>query len=274
MVSTAQTPDFAAIKARQRQTWASGDYARVGAVLVLISERLCEAADLRAGRRVLDVATGSGNTAIAAARRFCDVTGVDYVPSLLARARERAEAERLPITFEEGDAEALPYTDASFDVVLSTLGTMFAPNQTQTARELLRVCRPGGTIGLASWTPEGLLGEVFRAMGKHAPPPPTGLASPFRWGTEAGLRELFGDEITALTATKRTLAFRFPSVEFYVGYMRDHYGPTLKAFEAQDAAGRERLAADFAAVTARFNTSGDDTLVMHGEYLEAVATRR
>ena len=190
-------PDLAAIKARQQQTWATGDFAVVGSLITIVSEQLCEAVDLRAGWVVLDVATGSGNTALAAARRFCEVTGVDFVPALLERGRERAAAERLPVTFLEGDAEALPFPDAAFDAVLSTFGVMFAPNQERAAAELLRVCRPGGKIGLANWTPDGLAAEHFRTVGRHVPPPP-GLPPPTRWGTEAGLRELFGDRISAL----------------------------------------------------------------------------
>ena len=273
MVAATLSPDLAAVKAGQRQVWAAGDYARFAAVFVPLSERFCEAADLRAGQRVLDVATGSGNTAIAAARRFCDVTGVDYVPALLERGRERASVEGLAIDFREGDAEALPFPDAAFDVVLSTFGTMFAPDQAQTARELLRVCRPGGTISLANWTPEGLVGEILRAMGRHLPPPPTGLASPLLWGTEARLRELFGEGITSLVTTRRTFVQRYPSVAFYVDFVRQYYGPTQKAFDTRDAAGQAGLAASIAEVAARFNRSGDDTLVMHAEYLEVVAIR-
>jgi ubiquinone/menaquinone biosynthesis C-methylase UbiE len=274
MVAPSSLPDLAAAKAGQRQAWAAGDYARFAAVFVPLSERFCDAADLRAGQRVLDVATGSGNTAIAAARRFCAVTGVDYVPALLARARERAAVEGLAIEFREGDAEALPFADASFDAVLSTFGTMFAPDQQQAARELLRVCRPGGTIALANWTPEGLVGEILRAMGRHLPPPPAMVPSPLSWGTEARLCVLFGDRVAALAATRRIFVQRYPSVAFYVDFVRTHYGPTLKAFEALGAAGQTRLAESIAEVATRFNCSGDDTLVMHAEYLEVVATRR
>jgi ubiquinone/menaquinone biosynthesis C-methylase UbiE len=189
MTIATETLDFTAIKGRQRQTWASGDYHVIASLIVPIAERLSDAVDLRAGQRVLDVATGSGNVAIAAARRMCAVTGVDFVPALLDRGRSRAAAEGLPVTFEEGDAEALTANDGSFDVVLSALGVMFAPNQEQAAHELLRVCRPGGRLGLANWTPEGWIGEMLRVVSRHVPPP-TGLRPPTRWGTEDGLREL------------------------------------------------------------------------------------
>ena len=214
-------PDFGAIKGRQRQTWASGDYHRIASLIVPVSERLCDTADLRAGERVLDVATGSGNTAIAAARRLCAVTGMDYVPALLERARSRADAEDLPVEFKEGDAEALPVEDGAYDVVLSTFGVMFAPNQEQAARELLRVCRPGGRIGLASWTPEGWIGEMFRITGRHVPPP-AGLRPPTRWGTEDGLRELFGDGIAPLRATRQSFLWRFTSAQQYLDLFRTY----------------------------------------------------
>jgi SAM-dependent methyltransferase len=228
--------------------------------------------DLRAGERVLDVATGSGNAAIAAARRFCDVSGVDYVPALLDRARERAAAEHYAIEFREGDSEAIPYPDASFDVVLSTLGAMFAPDQEQAARELLRVCRPGGRIGLVNWTPEGFIGEMFKVTGRHVPPPAV-LKPPVLWGTEARLRELFGDGIASLTLTRRAFMFRYRSTDHWLAFFRAYYGPTLKAFEALDAAGQERLAADLLELAARHNVATDGTLAMPSEYAEVVAVR-
>jgi ubiquinone/menaquinone biosynthesis C-methylase UbiE len=273
MSASTQQPDLKAIKARQQATWSSGDYARVGNTIVLAAELLCEAVDVRAGQRVLDVATGNGNAALAAARRFCDVTGVDYAPNLLADGRRRAETEGLPIDFREGDAEALDFPDAAFDAVLSTFGAMFAPDQSAVARELLRVCRPGGKVGMANWTPEGYIGHLFRAMGRHVPPPP-GLQPPTRWGDEAAVRELFGDGVSDLRMERRICVQRFPSTSFYIDFFCRYYGPTLKAFEALDAAGQERLAADMAALLREHNRSGDDTLVLHSEYLEIVATRR
>jgi ubiquinone/menaquinone biosynthesis C-methylase UbiE len=269
----AQTPDFGAIKGRQQQTWASGDYHVIASLIVPISERLCDAVDLRAGERVLDVATGSGNTAIAAARRLCDVTGMDYVPALLERGRSRAAAEGVPVEFKEGDAEALPAPDGAYDVVLSTVGVMFAPNQDRAARELLRVCRPGGRIGLANWTPEGWIGEMFRVVGRHVPPP-AGLQPPTRWGTEDGVRELLGDGVAWLQATRQSFVWRFASAQQYLDLFRTYYGPTHKAFEALDETGRQALARDLIQTVERFNRSGNGTLLVPGEYLEVVATRR
>jgi ubiquinone/menaquinone biosynthesis C-methylase UbiE len=273
MTTTNQTPDLTAIKGRQQQTWASGDFAAVGATLPIVSEMLCEAVDLRAGERVLDVATGSGNTAIAAARRFSAVSGVDYVPALLDRARERAAAERLTVDFREGDAEAIPYPDASFDVVLSTFGAMFAPDQEQTARELLRVCRPGGRIGMANWTPDGFIGEMFKVTGRHVPPP-AGLASPLLWGSEVRLRELFDEATTTYTATPREFVFRYSSPEHWLGFFRTFYGPTLKAFASLDVIGQLRLEADLLDLARRHNTAADASLRIPATYLEVVATKR
>ncbi len=273
MTHQAQSPDLVAIKSRQQQVWAAGDYQRIAASILIVSEQLCEAANLRAGQRVLDVATGTGNTALAAARRFCEVTGADYVPSLLERGRQRAVAEGLPVTFQEGDAEALPFPDAAFDVVLSTYGVMFSPNQEQAARELLRVCRPGGTIGLANHTPDSWIGEVFRTTGRHIPPPAR-VKPPVLWGTEERLRELFGDGITSLTATRRNFIWRFRSPEHYLDFFRTYYGPTLKGFEALGPDGQAALADDLKAAVLRFNRSDDDTLVVPSAYLEAVAIRR
>jgi len=270
--ATPDRVDFNAVKQRQRAAWSSGDYSIIGATLVIVAEQLCETVDLRSGQRVLDVATGSGVTAIAAARRFCEVTGLDYVPALLDRARERAAAEHLPVTFQEGDAENMPFPDASFDVVLSTFGVMFAPNQEQAAGELLRVCRPGGKIGLASWTPDSYIGEMFRTIGRYIPPP-AGVKPPSLWGTEERLRELFGDQVTTMTATRRTYSFRYQSAQHWLDVFRTYYGPVEKAFGALDAERQEGLANDLTELLHRFDAGGGDGLVAQSDYLEVVATR-
>ncbi len=264
------------VRERMRQEWGarSGFYAAHATERNRpFAELLVAAVRPAPGERVLDVATGSGITAIAAARRFCEVTGLDYVPSLLDRARERAAAERLSVTFQEGDAENMPFPDASFDVVLSTFGVMFAPDQEQAARELLRVCRPGGKIGLASWTPDSFIGNLFRTIGKYVPPP-AGVKPPALWGTEERLRELFGDQVTALAAARRTYAFRYRSAEHWLEVFRTYFGPVAQAFEAVGPQGEEALARDLLEVNERFNRSGDGTLVLTNDYLEVVATRR
>jgi ubiquinone/menaquinone biosynthesis C-methylase UbiE len=273
MTTQDQTINFEAIKQHQQQTWASGDYDRVAVHIMITSELLCETIDLHPGQKVLDVACGSGNTAIAAARHFCRVTGVDYVPTLLERAHARAEFEHLDVVFKEGDAEALDFPDASFDVVLSTFGSMFTPNQENTASEMVRVCRPGGKIGLASWTPNGYIGELFRITGRHVPPPP-GLKPPALWGTEERLHELFGDAASSIIVAKRFFVFRFLSADHWIDFFRTYYGPTLKAFAALDDAGKEALANDIRALENKYNRSGDGTMLIPSEYLEAVITRR
>ena len=261
------------IKEKQQKTWASGDYAVIGNQLVIMGERLCEAVDVHSGQKVLDVATGSGNTAISAARRYCDATGIDYVPELIEQAKERAGAERLEITFEVGDAENLPYPDASFDVVLSTVGVMFAPDQERTASELLRVCKPGGKIGLANWTPDGFIGNMFRTVGKHVPSPP-GIKPPPLWGTEERLRELFGEAVSSLHTTRHSYAFRSLSAEHFIESFRTYYGPVHKAFESLDAAVQDAFARDLEELIHNWNISGDETVVAPSDYLEVVAVRR
>ena len=268
----ATAPDLAAIKQRQQQTWAAGDYEVIGSTLVVIGELLCEAVDLRAGQRVLDVATGSGNAALSAARRFCEVTGVDYVPALLERGRQRAAAERLAVAFVEGDAEDIPFSDASFDVVLSTLGSMFAPDQEKAAGELLRVCRPGGKVGLANWTPDGFIGQMFRVTSRYVSPPP-GLKPPVLWGTEERLRELFGDRVASVRAERRTFVFRYRSFEHWLEAFRDYYGPVHKAFQALDPDRQAAYAADLRALVEQFNRSNDGTVAVPSDYLEVVAVR-
>lgn len=266
-------PDFAAIKTRQQATWSSGDYAVIGTTLQIIGESLCEALDLRANQRVLDVAAGNGNVSLAAARRFADVTASDYVPALLERAKERAFADRLPITFEVADAENLPFPDGSFDVVASSLGAMFTPDHARTASEMLRVCRSGGKIGLASWTPDGFIGELFKTIGRHVPPP-AGLKSPALWGTRSHLIELFGPASADIAVQTREFTFRYRSPGHWIEVFRTKYGPVLKAFDALDAAGKASLAADLEALIARFNRATDGTMVAPAVYLETVIVKR
>jgi ubiquinone/menaquinone biosynthesis C-methylase UbiE len=272
-MSTAQiTPDLAAVKQRQKQAWAGGDFHAVAARIVLVAEQLVDSADLRAGWRVLDVATGSGNAAIAAARLGCDVVGVDYVPSLLERGRERATAEGLHVTLLDGDAEALPFPNRSFDAVTSVFGAMFAPDQRRAASELVRVTRPGGTIALSSWTPDGFIGDLFRTVAAHVPPPP-GVASPMLWGTRKHLEELFGDAIGPLDVLERTFTFRFRSAEEFVDFFRTWYGPTLKAFAAlEDPQARRALRDDLVALARRHDRLGSgEAIAIPAAYAEAIA---
>lgn len=264
-------PDLGAIKTRQQATWSSGDYHMIGTQIQVVSELLIEALDVHSTERVLDVATGSGNAALAAARRGCDVTGVDYVPALLERARRRADAEGLTVEFVEGDAEALPFPDASFDVVSSVFGSMFAPDQEKTAAELARVVKTGGRIGIVAHTPDGFIGNLFKVIGKHVPPP-AGLRSPIQWGTEARLRELFIGKIADLKAEKRFYTFRDRSSEHFIEYWRSFYGPTLKAFESVGESGRAALEEDMLELIGRFNSAQDGTMVVPSEYLETVIT--
>jgi SAM-dependent methyltransferase len=269
--ATAPSVDLAAIKGRQQQTWSAGDYAIVGTTLQIVGESLCEAIDLRAGQRVLDVAAGNGNASLAAARRWCEVVSTDYVPALLDRARARAGAECLAIEFRQADAEKLPFDDASFDAVLSTFGVMFTPDQEAAARELARVCRPGGKIGLANWTPGGMIGELFKLIGRYVPPP-AGVKSPALWGTEERLRELFGDRVNAISATRRHFAFRYRSARHWLDTFRTYYGPMVKTFAALPAPQQGELERDLIALAQRYNTGGDGTLIAPSEYLEVVCT--
>lgn len=271
MTSVLSEPDFSAIKQRQQATWATGDYAVVGTTLQIVGERLCEAVDLSAGERVLDVAAGNGNATLAAARHFADVTSTDYVEALLDRGKERAAAERLPVTFQQADAEALPFADGSFDVALSTFGVMFTPNQEKSAAELARVVRKGGRIGLANWTPEGFIGQLFKIIGKHVPPP-AGIKSPALWGTEARLKELFpGHQVNT---AKQIFHFRYKSPDHWLDIFKTYYGPTNRAFAALDTAKQADLQADLMDLLQRLNRGGKDTLIVPSEYLEIVVTTR
>jgi ubiquinone/menaquinone biosynthesis C-methylase UbiE len=247
--------DFVAIKGRQQRAWSSGDYAVVGVTLQIVGEMLCEAVDLRSNQRVLDVAAGNGNATLAAARRFAEVVSTDYVGTLLERGRERAQADRLSAIFREADAEALPFENASFDIVLSTFGVMFTPNQQQAATEMLRVCRPGGKIGLANWTPESFIGQLFKTIGKHLPPP-AGVSSPALWGTRAHLDQLFGAGGRVGTQS-RNFVFRYESPEHWIEIFRNYYGPVVKAFEALEGAAGVALEADINALLGKFNLATD-----------------
>jgi ubiquinone/menaquinone biosynthesis C-methylase UbiE len=273
---TAQTtlqpagPDFAAIKQRQQATWASGDFAVIGTTLQIVGENLAESADVRAGEEVLDVAAGNGNATLAAARRFARVTSTDYVPHLLQKGAERAVAEGLHVNFQPADAEALPFGNGSFDVALSTFGVMFAPQAERCAAELLRVVRRGGRIGLASWTPEGFLGDLFQVVGKHVPGP-AGLRSPMQWGQEQRMQELFGAHAT-VRCTRRIFNFRYQSADHWIEIFRNYYGPTHKAFGALDTVGQARMYDELVALLERRNVGGPASLVVPAEYLEVVAT--
>jgi ubiquinone/menaquinone biosynthesis C-methylase UbiE len=269
--ATPVTTDLAMVKGRQQRAWSSGDYAVVGVTLQIVGEMLCEAIDLRSNQRVLDVAAGNGNATLAAARRFAEVVSTDYVGALLERGRERAQADRLPVIFREADAEALPFDDASFDVVLSTFGVMFTPNQQQAANEMMRVCRPGGKIGLANWTPESFIGQLFKTIGKYLPPP-AGVQSPALWGTRAHLNHLFGAK-ASVAAQTRNFVFRYESAEHWIEIFRNYYGPVVKAFEALDAVAGAALETDINALLGKFNVATDGTLVIPSEYLEVAITR-
>ena len=265
-------PDLKALKTRQQAAWSSGDYALIGTTLQIVGEELCEALDVRSGQKVLDVAAGNGNASLAAARRWCDVVATDYVPALLERAHERAAAERLDIEFREADAEALSFPDASFDVVVSTFGVMFAPDQDRAGAELVRVCKRGGKIGLANWTPEGFIGQLFKTIGKHVAPPP-GAKSPALWGTRARIGELFEPHATSVSSAARNFVFRYRSPQHWLEVFKTYYGPVLKTFAALEPAAQTALEHDLIALIERFNRSGDATMVVPSEYLEIVITR-
>ncbi len=275
MVITAQAiqaPDYSAIKSKQNAAWASGDYAKIGTTLQIVGEELAEAMALKPGASVLDVAAGNGNATLAFARRWCDVTSTDYVDSLLARGRVRAEAEGHTVNFQLADAEALPFADGQFDAVVSTYGVMFTPNQAKAASELVRVCRTGGRIGLANWTPEGFIGQVFKTLGKYIAPP-AGVSSPAMWGTKPWLDQNFGHSASNMTITPKNFVFRYRSVEHFMDIFRTYYGPIHKAFLALDATGQKALADDLMALIGSLNTARDGSMAVPSAYLEVVITK-
>ncbi|HEY4988017.1 MAG TPA: class I SAM-dependent methyltransferase [Bradyrhizobium sp.] len=271
--TTPVQPDLNALKARQRGAWSSGDYAVVGTTLQIVGEELCEALDIRSGQKVLDVAAGNGNATLAAARRWCDVVSTDYVPSLLERGQLRAKADGLQVEFKEADAEALSFGDGTFDVVMSTFGVMFTPDQDRAAAELVRVCKSGGKIGLANWTPEGFIGQLFKTLGRHLPPP-AGARSPGLWGTEARINEMFGPRAASIKAERRNFNFRYRSPDHFLDVFKSFYGPMLKAFAALDPANQQRLREDILALIAATNRANDGTMIVPSEYLEIVITKR
>jgi SAM-dependent methyltransferase len=273
-ISTAPAaPDLGALKTKQRAAWSSGNYAIVGSTLQIVGEQLCEALDLKSGSKVLDVAAGNGMASLAAARRWCEVISTDYVPGLLDRGKARAAAEGWRLEFMEADAEDLPFEGNQFDVVLSTFGVMFTPNQDQAAAELLRVCKPKGKIGLANWTPDGFIGQVFKTLGKYLPPP-AGTRSPAMWGTRTRLSEMFEAGASSVKAESRIFNFRYRSADHFLDVFRTYYGPVLKAFAALEPAKQEELQDDLHALIVRMNRSGDRTMVVPSEYLEVVITKR
>ena len=266
------TPDLAAVKRRQQATWASGDYAIVGTTLQIVGENLAEAVDVRAGEHVLDVAAGNGNATLAAARRFATVISTDYVGSLLDKGRARARAEGLAVHFEEADVENLPFADGTFDVVLSTFGAMFAPDQERTAAEMMRVLRPGGRLGMANWTPESFIGRLFKLIGAYVPPP-AGVKSPALWGSEPHVGRLLNAQAERIRCERRTFNFRYASPAHWLQVFRDFYGPTHKAFMSLDAEGARALERDITQLLDEMNASGQGSLVVPSEYLEVVVTK-
>jgi SAM-dependent methyltransferase len=265
-------PDFGDIKQKQKNTWATGDFAVIGWNTGFPGELLCEAVDLRAGHKVLDVATGSGNVALSAARRNCEAVGIDFVPELIERARARVEAEGLPARFEVADCETIPFPDASFDRVISLFGSMFAPDQEVAANELVRVCRPGGKIGMGNWTPDGFWGQTFALVGRYLPPP-EGVCPPPEWGTEKRLRELFGESSSNLSITGRSALFRYRNNQHWIEVFSTWFGPIMRVLETVDEKGRTEFLHELNAILSRFNRSGDETLMVGAEYLEVVIDR-
>ncbi|MEM7060835.1 MAG: class I SAM-dependent methyltransferase [Pseudomonadota bacterium] len=270
---TADEPDYAAIKVKQRGAWSSGDYALIGSTLNIVGEQLAEAANINPDERVLDVAAGNGNATLAAGRRFAKVTSTDYVETLLEKGRIRAKAEGMQIDFQQADVEALPFADDTYDVVVSTFGCMFAPNQVQTAAEMARVCRPGGRIAMANWTPDSFIGELFKVIGKHVPPP-AGVQSPALWGTRARLEEIFGQAASRIEIKTQAFNFRYRNVAHWLDLFRTYYGPTHKAFAALQPDAQDQLAAEMVDLAQRHNVAGDGGMVVPSAYAEVVITKR
>lgn len=271
MTNIAATPDYVAIKAKQNAAWTSGDYARIGSTLQITGEELAEAAALLPGAKVLDVAAGNGNATLAFARRFCDVTSTDYVDALLQASQKRANADGLHVNYQVADAEDLPFSNDQFDAVVSTFGVMFTPNQKQAASELQRVCRPGGKIAMANWTPESFIGALFKTLGKHVPPP-AGLNSPAQWGTDSWLAETFGEQAREISFTRKNFNFRYASPQTFVDFFRTYYGPVHKAFLAVGDDGAGALQGEILETISSFDVSEEGMMMVPSEYAEIIVT--
>ncbi|WP_299951116.1 class I SAM-dependent methyltransferase [uncultured Ruegeria sp.] len=269
----AQTADFTAIKAKQNAAWGSGDYSKVGVTLQITGEELAEAMDMCADSTILDVAAGNGNATLAFARRFCNVTSTDYVESLLEASGKRAQAEGLFVNYKVADAENLPFEDQSFDAVVSTFGVMFTPNQAQSAAELQRVVKSGGKIGMANWTPESFIGQLFKTIGKHVPPP-AGVNSPAMWGNREWIDQTFGTQCEVASFQRKNFMFRYRSAAHFMEYFRTFYGPMQKAFKALDTDGQTALRNDMMALIDKFDISTNDSLCISSEYAEIIIERR
>ena len=272
-LTTPNTPDLAALKQRQNATWSSGDYSVIGTTLQIVGETLAEACDIKCDERVLDIAAGNGNATLAAARRGAQVTSTDYVSALLERGAERAHAERLNVTFKTADAENLPFEDHSFDVILSTFGAMFSPDHSRVAAQMMRVCRPGGRIGLSNWTPDGFIGQLFKTLGRRLPPP-QGLQSPALWGVESHIHNLFGAQASAIVAQRRYFNFRYRSAAHFIDVFRTWYGPIHQAFKVLSPADATGFESDLTELLNQLNVAGPHSLVVPSEYLEVVVSRR
>lgn len=266
------TVDYATVTGRQQQVWSLGDYGKVGSLLSSMGESLVHELDIHAGEKVLDIAAGNGNASLPAARRFADVLATDYVPELLAAAQRRADTDGVVLRTQLADAQALPFDDGEFDVVMSTIGAMFAPDQETVAREMLRVCRSGGRLGMANWTPDSAVGDIFRTVGKRVPPPP-GVRPAVAWGSEETVTELLGPGCRELRCTRRTCAWRFPSAAHCLAYFQDWYGPVVAAFATVGTDGRDVFEAELRDVFERHNLATDGTLAMEVAYLEVVGVR-
>jgi ubiquinone/menaquinone biosynthesis C-methylase UbiE len=264
--------DHRQMQARQQTSWAGGDYAVAGNALQMVSEELCESVNLCQDERVLDVAAGSFHASLAAARRWCEVTATDHASDLTSRGRERTEARAVGVQFVDADAEALPFADQSFSAVISAFGAMFALDQERAASEMIRVCRRGRRVGLANWTPEGFIGQLFATIATHAPGTTSG-SSPFLWGTTDRLEELFG-VYGSVWAARKHVALRARSPMEWVDKLRASYAPVLKTFAALDAARQKSLRGSLLELVTRFNRAKDSTMLVDAEYLEVVVTRR
>ena len=272
MSEVTEMPNYEAIKEKQNAAWGSGNYALIGSTLQLTGEELAERMNLPAGSKVLDVAAGNGNATMAFARRWAEVTSTDYVDTLLNFGKQRAEAEGFDVKYLIADAENLQVDYGDYDAVVSTFGVMFAPNQAKAASELIRACKSGGKIGMANWTPDGFIGQLFKVIGKHVAPP-KGVKSPALWGTGDWLGDHFGDSAKSIEIIEKQFKFKYPSPEFFVDFFRKYYGPVHKACLALDEQGQINLENDILAIIDDLNVAEDGTMCVPSDYLEVIVTK-